>query len=544
MADAHASRSVLGYLPWFWSRVLFAGTPQPTTSIRLLSVLLVVLLPALLLYPALGFPLFEPDESRYAQIPREMMQRGDLIVPVLQGEPYLDKPPLFYWLVVGSYHLFGVSEWSARLVPVLSLHLTVLLVYFMGRRQLGEPAALSGALLLSLAPGFISMGRLLLLDGLLTLWVTLALFSGFEAMRGPQLRRGWWLLTAVACGLGVLTKGPVILVLLIPPLLLHRWLNRTDCRLSRPDLALFALVVAGVALPWYVALSIRIPGFLQYFFWEHNVKRFLAPFKHEQGVLFYLPVLWVCLLPGMLLVWGLVRFLLSGDPTIVRRRTPELGYCLLAGGWCVLFFSLSACKLATYIMPAFPPLALALGYYLRQSRWQYSPTPAIVAGLMTLLLVGFHQWLLPWYADYRSPMGRDGEVARLCGDRNVVVVCYPRDCNAVPFYLGRSDVRSYPTNEIDTPWGLRALVRREPRVVVLCTHRNSFEGLTQLLPPEVGIVEHVHCGLPDIPGVPPRWMKPLKKWLGQTALGLGDVAVVQPRREPAGPLVLLAPKGP
>src|SRR5258708_4956052 len=84
-----SSGSVLGWLPWFWSRVFFPGARQTTpTTTRPLGLFLVLFVPALLLYPQMGFPLFEPDESRYAQIPREMMERGNLIVPVLQGEPY------------------------------------------------------------------------------------------------------------------------------------------------------------------------------------------------------------------------------------------------------------------------------------------------------------------------------------------------------------------------------------------------------------------------------------------------------------------------
>ena len=99
----------------------------------------------LLLYPGRGFPLFEPDESRYAQIPREMMERGDLIVPLLQGEPYLDKPPLFYWLTIASYRLFGVSDWSRRLVPTVSLHLSVILALLPGPAPPGRSAPPSGA---------------------------------------------------------------------------------------------------------------------------------------------------------------------------------------------------------------------------------------------------------------------------------------------------------------------------------------------------------------------------------------------------------------
>src|SRR5262249_4826562 len=152
---------------------------------------------------------------------------GEWVVPYLQGEPYLDKPPLLYWLTILSYRIFGVHDWAVRIVPALAVHLTILTVYLVGRRSLGERAAFWGALLLGLAPGFVSMGRLLLLDGLLTLWVTVSVFAAYEAFRGEHLRWPWWLLSALATGLGILTKGPIALVLLVPPLLFHRWLTST-----------------------------------------------------------------------------------------------------------------------------------------------------------------------------------------------------------------------------------------------------------------------------------------------------------------------------
>src|SRR6202008_1592092 len=117
--------------------------------------------PAALLYPCLSFRLFEPDEGRYAEIPREMLARGEWIVPYLQGEPYLDKPPLLYWLVGLSYRVFGVQDWAARLIPALAVHASILLTYFFGARMLGERAGFWGACLLSLAPAFVSVGRLL-----------------------------------------------------------------------------------------------------------------------------------------------------------------------------------------------------------------------------------------------------------------------------------------------------------------------------------------------------------------------------------------------
>ena len=110
-------RSLLACLPLLWSRVLFPGRPSLVGPPRWRVLLLLTVLPAVLLYPCLSFLLFEPDEGRYAEIPREMLARGDWVVPYLEGEPYLDKPPLLYWLVIGSYRLFGVHDWSARLVP-------------------------------------------------------------------------------------------------------------------------------------------------------------------------------------------------------------------------------------------------------------------------------------------------------------------------------------------------------------------------------------------------------------------------------------------
>jgi hypothetical protein len=110
------SPSLIRYLPFLRSRVLFPGSPARPGGWRVGPLLLLLFVPGVLLYPCLAFRLFEPEEGRYAEIPREMLQRGEGIVPYFQGEPYLDKPPWFYWLVMASYRLFGVHDWAARLV--------------------------------------------------------------------------------------------------------------------------------------------------------------------------------------------------------------------------------------------------------------------------------------------------------------------------------------------------------------------------------------------------------------------------------------------
>jgi 4-amino-4-deoxy-L-arabinose transferase-like glycosyltransferase len=523
-APSDLPRSFLAWLPLLWSRALFPGRADDSAALRWPALLLLLVLPGVLLYPRLNFALLEPDEGRYAEIPREMLARGEAVVPYLQGEPYLDKPPLFYWLVMACYRLFGVDNWTARLGPALAVHVCVLLVYLLGRRSLGEPAAFRGALLLTLAPGFLGMGRLLLLDGVLSLWVTLGVLAAFEAVRGPRLRQGWWLLAAASCGLGVLTKGPIILLLVVPPLWLYRRLGGGAWRLSWRACLAFAAVVLALALPWYVLVCLRVPAFAGHFLWEHNVVRFVAPFDHIRPVWFYLPILLAGLLPGTLLVVPFLRFLLSGDEITARRRCPELGFMLLAGGWCVVFFSLSGCKLPTYILPALPPLALALGYFLAVTKWRRARVTALVAALSFLLTAAGHNLVLPLLARYRSPLLREEVLVSYCGDRQTPVICYPRHCDTVAFYLGRDDMRSFRSKEIDE---LRDALREHPRTVVLFTHRHSLRGLRQFLPPDLRLVNESRFALPRMPGLPEEMVRSLTSLSGETAMGLCDVAVVE-----------------
>jgi hypothetical protein len=152
--------------------------------------------------------------------------------------------------------------------------------------------------------------------------------------------------------------------------------------------------------------------------------------------------------------------------------------------------------------------------------------PGWTAGVTFVLLAAVHYLAVPWYAAYRSPMSRPDELRRLCGDPATPVVCYPRCCDSVAFYLGRDDLHNYRSKEIEE---LRYLVRTNPRTVILCTHRHSLHALQELLPPDVRIVDTVHLGLPDVPGVPLGSRKTVTHWMGETALGLCDVAVIEPK---------------
>jgi dolichol-phosphate mannosyltransferase len=377
---SHVPRVLATILPFWWSRVLFPGRAggvsplieQSATSGSIrgltpparLALAMLAILAGLLFFGRLRAPLLEPQEPRYAEIARQMLVEGRLLVPVLHGQPYLDKPPLLYWLTMGSYALCGVHDWAARLVPGLAGFLTVLLTYLWGRRTVGERAALCGALVLCLSARFVYLGRMLTMDSVLCLWVTAALATAHWAVSAHRPTRGWWLLSATMCGLGLLTKGPVALVLVVPPLLAHQMLDPRAARLRWTSWAAYLGIALGLAAPWYIAVMAREPHFAGYFFWKHNVVRFLAPFDHEEPAWFFLPSLLLGMLPWTLLLPGLVRFLARHSARTAAQRPTALGFFLLAFLWSLLFFSAAGSKRAVYILPAMPPFALALGCYL------------------------------------------------------------------------------------------------------------------------------------------------------------------------------------
>jgi 4-amino-4-deoxy-L-arabinose transferase-like glycosyltransferase len=514
------ARSLFGWASFLFTRVLFPGDGAADTRVRPWALLVVVLLPAAVLYPTLNFHLLEPDEGRYAQIPKEMVANDAWVVPTLQGQPYLDKPPLMYWLVALSYKAFGVSPAAARLVPAVCVHLTILAVYLIGRRSVGERGAFWAALLLSVAPGFVCVARLLLLDGLLTLCVTVSVLCGFEAVRTGSLKPGWWVAAAFASGLGFLTKGPIAEMLLFVPLWTYGFLAARQVARLRHYVLFFSVVVA-VNVPWYLAMLREQPQFLGYFFWQHNVMRFLQPFDHLQPIWYYVPILLGGLLPGTVLLVAFARDLLRGEQATTARPALAAGFWLLAGLWCVFFFSCSGSKLPTYILPAYPFLCLALGEFVGRTRWNTSlATPGLVGVMASFVLFVSHVGM-PWYAKERSPFGRPELVERFVADPETSVLCFPRNCDSLAFYSNRSDLRNVRTKDVNQMF---VECHHRPETVILFTHQQSLAGFKEILPPSLGIREEVSLRRKYARGI-------LNTLFGSTPWGLCDVVVVYPKHQ-------------
>jgi len=347
---------------------------------RLLGALAVAVLAAVLLGVNLaGQPLLDPDESKHAEIAREMLVTGRLLRPIVNFEPYDDKPSAFYVLVGLCYRLFGVAEGPARLVSVVAGWLTLLATYWYAARR-DVTTGLAAALLLAACPFFVGVARFTNFDALLTAAMTGAVLTFARWLDRPE-RRAVLFACYVLVAFAILVKGPLALALVTVPMVVAAL--RGDFSLAdlwAPRAALAAtLVVAAWALP----AAFLAPDYLREFLWVHNVQRYLVAESlfHPEPIYFFVPVLLLGLLPWSPLVP--VAWLRAW------RRSASDRFLATYALWVVVFFSLSTGKLATYVLPAFPAFAVAVATWLVETR---TATPnlgrralLVVAGAMALL---------------------------------------------------------------------------------------------------------------------------------------------------------------
>lgn len=320
-----------------------------------------------------------PDEPRYAWIARNMAETGDWVTPMLYGQPWFEKPVLYYWGAAASFKLFGVSEAAARLPSALAALLATLALGWLGWRIYGAETARWLLLLLSTTLAMIGFSHAAATDMPFSAMLTVAMacaavvlpLGGLEGTfdgtggtsRKEGVRRTPWLaliLFGVFLGAAVLAKGPAALILcggavLSWALLTRRW--KDALRLFHPA-ALTAFF--ATALPWYWLCAHRNPAFFRIFIIEHNFKRYLTPeFRHVQPFWYYGPILLLAFLPWTgAFCWAAI----AGIRTAWKKRSLSAAslFFLCWAVFCVLFFSVSRSKLPGYILPAIPPAALLL----------------------------------------------------------------------------------------------------------------------------------------------------------------------------------------
>jgi 4-amino-4-deoxy-L-arabinose transferase-like glycosyltransferase len=329
-----------------------------------------------------AFGLTDLDEGFYASVAWEMRHSGDWRTPTFLGEPWFEKPPLLYWLMVGSMRVFGENEFALRLPSALMYALTLLLLAWWGNRRLGMGAGSWAALLFALAPLSLILARLAITDMALAFFLAVAVIALWEA-RGL----GWSLIGGVALGLAFLTKGPFGLGLVG---LLYLWNARTlHARGLRFRWVLVALGVALLtALPWYVGVYLQHgAAFFNEFVVKQNLLRFaggdtahsVLPLIQRGDVGSVLAGVAVYLLFYVVVLWLGGLSMVGGANVLWTREDDPLRIYLRRWAWLVFgLFTLSFTKLPAYIFPMFPVLGLLVG--ARVARVVYTPTPTLPAG--------------------------------------------------------------------------------------------------------------------------------------------------------------------
>ncbi len=325
-----------------------------------------------------SFGLWEPDEARYAEIAREMLQSGNLLVPHLNYVAYVEKPPLLYWLTTLSFWIFGVSEFAARLPVALSAIAGILATYLFALRAFGRRHAILAAAILATTPLYALMAQVVTTDMMLTALVTIATFALY--LHWDEGGRWCWI-AYVAMGLAVMTKGPVGAAIPILSMLLWLALNRELGGAIAKFRAIPGLLLTLlIAAPWFVAITIREPGFANFYFvGEHLRRAFQTDYSHSEAFYFYVPVLAVGLLPWSLLV-----------PFLTWRaaqRNPARSFCIVAAGFTVVAFSCASAKLIPYILPAVPPLAVLIADGLVSCAWPAADSRAAIRSPDSRILI-------------------------------------------------------------------------------------------------------------------------------------------------------------
>jgi 4-amino-4-deoxy-L-arabinose transferase-like glycosyltransferase len=351
---------------------------------RFAHYILLLTVAAALTLPGLGAAsLWDIDEGLNAEAAREMLESGDWVVPTFNFQPRTAKPALLYWLQALSYKQFGVNEFAARLPSALAGAIVVLLTYEFGRRMFGPAVGLLAGIIVASTVQVSLLAHAATPDAVLLACLMLTLWLFWTGVANGSRRWAW--ATGLGCGLAMLAKGPI--GVLMPAAIggYYFLAQRQARRLLEPRLLLGLLLVILIAGPWYALVGAETRGRFLKSFWENeHVGRFLAPMEGHSGPMWYYLV---AILVG-LGTWSVVI-----APTLrdalrsTNRQDGEPNAVRFLVCWAAVYvgiFSLAQTKLPNYVLPAYPPLALLTARFL--DRWRRGAVE-VFRGEMTAAMV-------------------------------------------------------------------------------------------------------------------------------------------------------------
>jgi 4-amino-4-deoxy-L-arabinose transferase-like glycosyltransferase len=300
-----------------------------------------------------GISLWDPDEPRQAIEAREMMERSDYVHPYLNGVPYLEKPPLYPWLIIIASKIQGrLDEFSARLPSALAATALLIITFFMGRQMAGPAAGLFAAFVLAANFQFLGNARESVMDMTFALFIGLTIYLGDLAVRRD--RRWLFPCALLPSVFAVLSKGPAGLLIPVAVLFLLLLCHRKLMPFFLP-LIVGCLLSLGLSSIWFIIVGKAYAG---EFILHQNLTRYVKGFDHIESLFYYFPKLFFNFLP-----WSL--FLPFAIYHAWRRRLwlPLVWFTLT-----FLFFEFSRSKRGIYLLPLYPAMALLVGVFLKE-KW-------------------------------------------------------------------------------------------------------------------------------------------------------------------------------
>ncbi len=348
--------------------------------------------------------LWEPDETRYAVVAREMKETGDWVVPHLSGTIYTEKPPFFFWLVnLSTFFLGETSEFANRLPSALAGLITMLMTFLLGTKLFNPRAGLLSGLVLGTCFFFPQISRWMMLDSLFSLFFLLAIYYLYLGINVPQKQRPYFLLAGIFMACGTLTKGPLG-YLPIPILIIYSLMLKDIGKVWNRNLLYAGILSVGLVMAWFLpAAGIAGKTYGIQNLWRQTAGRFIGGWSHSQPFYFYFVRFPLGFLPwAIFLPWAVYDIFSQG----FGEKKKEVLLLFVWFAFLFLFFSLSKGKKDNYLLPLYPAAAILVGKWLATfwGRLEESGETGgrlwIPMGLVTLLFAA--GWLIILFRPFKS----------------------------------------------------------------------------------------------------------------------------------------------